>query len=65
MQLGGLAHLYFRKRYRFMMSGGHLELVLIARVMMLEPTLTIADDPTAALDAGTEQQIMTIVRHLA
>ncbi|EGQ3912573.1 ABC transporter ATP-binding protein [Staphylococcus pseudintermedius] len=65
LQWVGLDHLDLRKRYRFMLSGGQLERVLIASVMMLEPTLIIADEPTAALDAVTGQQIMTLLHHLA
>lgn len=61
----GLDHLDMTKRYRFMLSGGQLERVLIASVMMLEPTLIIADEPTAALDAVTGHQIMTLLHHLA
>ncbi|ARJ50646.1 ATP-binding cassette domain-containing protein [Staphylococcus lutrae] len=61
----GLDHIDLSKRYRFMLSGGQLERVLIASVMMLEPKLIIADEPTAALDAVTGHQIMTLLHHLA
>lgn len=61
----GLDGIDLSKRYRFMLSGGQLERVLIASVMMLEPTLIVADEPTAALDAVTGHQIMTLLHHLA
>ncbi len=61
----GLEAIDLSKRYRFMLSGGQLERVLIASVMMLEPSLIIADEPTAALDVVTGHQIMTLLCDLA
>ena len=53
------------KRYRFALSGGQLERVLIASVLMLEPELIIADEPTSSLDAITGHRIMDLIKHLA
>lgn len=61
----GLDHIDMMKRYRFSLSGGQLERVLIASVMMLDPSLIIADEPTAALDVVTGYQMMDLLHHLA
>lgn len=53
------------KRYRFALSGGQLERVLIASVLMLEPELIIADEPTSSLDAITGFRVMDLIKHLA
>jgi putative ABC transport system ATP-binding protein len=42
------------------LSGGELRRVYIARAMMNEPELLIADEPTADLDAETSQEIMGV-----
>ncbi|WP_457826781.1 ATP-binding cassette domain-containing protein, partial [Staphylococcus aureus] len=46
----GLEDLDLKQRYRFMLSGGQLQRLVIASVMMLEPDVIIADEPTASLD---------------
>ncbi|UXR87032.1 ATP-binding cassette domain-containing protein [Staphylococcus felis] len=60
-----LHHIDMMKRYRFSLSGGQLERVLIASVMMLNPSLIIADEPTASLDVVTGHHIMSLLHHLA
>ncbi|MBI5974446.1 ATP-binding cassette domain-containing protein [Staphylococcus canis] len=60
-----LSDIDMMKRYRFSLSGGQLERVLIASVMMLEPSLIIADEPTASLDVVTGHHIMKLLQHLA
>ena len=48
-----------------MLSGGQLERVYIASVLMLEPELIIADEPTAALDVINGKRVMDLIQHIA
>ena len=44
------------------LSGGQKQRIAIARTAMLEPAVLILDDSTAAIDAGTEQQIRELLK---
>ena len=44
------------------LSGGQKQRIAIARTAMLEPAVLILDDSTAAIDAGTEQQIRALLK---
>jgi peptide/nickel transport system ATP-binding protein len=49
-------------QYPHQLSGGILQRIAIAAAMLAEPKLLIADEPTTALDATTEAQILEIMR---
>ena len=51
-------------RYPHELSGGQAQRVGIARAMILEPQLLICDEPLSALDAPTQQQIVSLLAQL-
>lgn len=48
-----------------LLSRGEKQRVAIARAILRNPTLLVADEPTAALDTGTAQRIIETLRRIA
>ncbi len=44
------------------LSGGQRQRLALARALLLEPPILILDDPTASVDARTEQEIVSALR---
>ena len=47
------------------LSGGQKQLVAIARALINDPDIILADEPTGALDSGTSAQILEILKEIA
>lgn len=52
------------ERYSFQLSGGQLERIYIASVLMLDPQLIIADEPVASLDILNGYKVMELLEHV-
>jgi oligopeptide/dipeptide ABC transporter ATP-binding protein len=52
------------KAYPFQLSGGMAQRVMIAMATALQPSVIIADEPTASLDAGVRQETLAALERL-
>ncbi len=63
METVGIAHLAGRPCTEI--SGGELQLALIARVLAQQPSILLLDEPTAHLDFGNQMRILMVINDLA
>jgi len=47
------------------LSGGNQQKLLLAKMMMLDPSIVIIDEPTRGIDVGTKEQIYQFIANLA
>jgi len=54
----------FLPKFPHMLSGGQQQRIIIARAMLLDPKLIVADEPVSMLDASVRVEILRLLRNL-
>jgi len=52
------------ERYPNQLSGGAIQRAVLARIISLQPSFVVADEPTSMLDASVQAQILRLMMKL-